>query len=165
MEARGLVYGHLGLNFVTAAACTILGFVYFAVAFAAGEAGEPVSAGVLVFLLATVISVPALGCWGGWRWSSFPWLAAILTPLFLAAVFSLFGDRDSGLRIGGFASLAFLVGALAGRGLKYRIRVRNRVGRTHFYGNGVFHLLTRVQCSLIGTWSITQSSCSAVSRV
>ena len=119
----------LGLNFATAAACTVLGFVYFAVAFAAGDSGGPVSAGVLVFLLATVISVAALGCWGGWRWSSFPWLAAVLTPLFLAVVFSLFGDRTLGLPIGGFASLVFLVGALAGRGLKYWIRMRHRVGR------------------------------------
>ena len=68
--------------------------MFYAVAVAKGESCEPFSAGVLVFLLATVISVVALGCWGGWRWSSFPWLAAILTPLFLAAAFSLFGDRD-----------------------------------------------------------------------
>jgi hypothetical protein len=123
----------LGMNFATAAACTMLGFVYFALAFAAGESGEPVSDGVLVFLLATVISVAALdlrlGCWGGWRWSSFPGLAAILTPLFLAALFSLFGDRALRLPVGGLASLVFLVGALAGRGLKYWIRMRNRVDR------------------------------------
>ena len=118
----------LGLNFATAAACTILGFVYFAVAFAAGESGELVSAGVLVFLLATVISVVALGCWGGWRWSSFAWLAA--TPYAAIPCHCLFVVPRWGLRASycGCAFLVFLVGALAGRGLKYWIRVPNRGG-------------------------------------
>jgi hypothetical protein len=98
--------------------------VYFAVAFAAGESGELVSAGVLVFLLATVISVAALGCLG--------WLALVELPLVGRNPYAtiprrcFFPVRRQGLRglpIGGFASLVFLVGALAGRGLKYWIRV------------------------------------------
>lgn len=102
----------VGVNLAAAAACAILAFLDFGVAFAAEESGHPLPVSVLAFLWATVLGVAALGCWGGWRWSRLPWLVVALTPLLMTAVFWRFGDPPLAFRFGGSASIVFFVGAL-----------------------------------------------------
>lgn len=107
-----------GLNFAIATASAILGFLYFALAFAAGDSREPISSGVIVFLSIPVAGIAALGFWGGWRRARFPWPALMLTPLFLAAIFSITEDGAAGMNIGIMAAAVLLLGAWIGRAVR-----------------------------------------------
>jgi len=109
----------VGLDLAVASGTAILAFLYFAVGFAAGDSPQPILPSVIVFLLTIATGIAVLGFWGGWRWSRFPWLAVTLTPLLLAAFFSLIGDSGAGLNIGVMASAVLLIGALIGRALRH----------------------------------------------
>ena len=83
---------------------------------------------VMALLCLIALGIAALGYRAGWRCDTFPWVVVILTPLFLGGIFSLLGDHDffsgTGCMLDGMASVVFLVGTLAGRGIKYWISIR-----------------------------------------
>ncbi len=118
--------GRFGLNLAVATASAILGFLYFGADFAAGDSPEPISAGVIVFLSSIVAAIVGLVFWGGWRWARFPWPALVLTPLLLAAIFSLFGDGAAGMNMGMMAGAVLLLGALIGRALRQEVLGQKR---------------------------------------
>ena len=109
------------VNAAAAVACVVCALAYFAEAFAAGEFPGPVPFYVEVFLWSMVIAVATLGILLGARARFFPWLAALLTPLFSGLIMTIPGDRDgfsTGLSLGGVTSAVFLLGACAARGDK-----------------------------------------------
>jgi hypothetical protein len=115
----------LAVNTAGAMACALLAFVYFAVAFAAGESRQPMPASAFVVLWIIALTVAVFGAVLAAITKHFPWLVAVLTPLFLAGLFRSLGERDafvSDLELGGIASGLFLIGALAARAMKYWIR-------------------------------------------
>ena len=111
----------LAIDVAAAIGCTVLAILYFAAAFAAGESPQPTPISVSVFLWVIALAVAVLGAVLASITKHFPWLVAVLTPLFLAGFFRSVGERDafvSNLKFGGMASGLFLIGALAACGIK-----------------------------------------------
>lgn len=107
------------INVGAAACCALLAAAWSAVAFAAGESGGPVSLGATLTLSAMVLAVVALGMALSAMRKRFPWVAAILTPVFSGLIMAVPLDRDGfavGLRMGCLAAAVFLAGAAGARG-------------------------------------------------
>jgi hypothetical protein len=81
----------LGLSLVTAVVCVMLTYLYFAVAFAAGESHEPIPASAVALLCATALGIAALGYWTAWWSLRFSWLPTVFTPLVVLGIFWLPG--------------------------------------------------------------------------
>ncbi len=120
--SAGSVFG----NLLAAAICAALGFFWFGVAFAAGDLPRSdKSTTPYLFLWATILTVVIFGAVLGSVLKYLPWLAMILTPLFLGVLMALPGDRDGfaiGLQLGSYGSALYLGGALAGKGIRHRMR-------------------------------------------
>jgi peptidoglycan/LPS O-acetylase OafA/YrhL len=116
------------VNVAAAAACIVCAFASFAVGFSAGDGtARPIPLSVWMFLWSMAALVAILGGAMGACARSFPWLAAVLTFLFLGMVFAVPGDPDGfsgGLQMGGLTSAVFLLGACAARGYKRWANIR-----------------------------------------
>jgi len=110
------------VNTAASVACLVCSLAYFSVAFAVGDGPEqPMPLSVQVSLWSIVAVVATLGIAMGVWARSFPWLAALLTPLLSGLIMSIPGDRDgfsTGLMLGGLASAVFILGACATRGYR-----------------------------------------------
>ena len=116
------------INAAAAVACVALALVYLVGALPLidlpPDADLPAWAWALQALV--VLAIAILGAMMGAVARNFPWLAAFLTPLLFGVIASQLGPDgfSGGLRTGGYASVVFLLGALAGRGIKRWRKVR-----------------------------------------
>jgi hypothetical protein len=114
-------------NLAGTAGCAALAFLYFGVAFA--TEGGPAPPGVAAELWLIVAAVAMLGALLAGVARHFPWPVAFLTPLFLG----ILGSPScpdcfwAFCKLGGMASVVFLIGAFAARGVKRWIHARRQV--------------------------------------
>jgi hypothetical protein len=116
----------IAINSAAAAACTVSALLWFGIAFAAEESRREDQLAVKMLLWSIPLIIALLGVAARVASKGFPWLATMLTPLFMSLIMELQADREAyfGFRLGACGSAVFLIGALASLQLERWVRSR-----------------------------------------